>query len=140
MALVACFLLWLMSAHTVLTSAPETIEAGHITRAKQKAVPLTTASMGPVHVHNPGTVVFSLLGEFTGQIGQMTEGKTDPGQTDEVYCPMYPTASPTQHLYEELPRRLLPLSKEEHPEVSLPSQEQGKGSLVPIEQVASWGS
>ncbi|XP_033837538.2 uncharacterized protein si:dkey-260g12.1 [Periophthalmus magnuspinnatus] len=118
----------------------ETKDTAHITRETtsetQQTVPMATANMGPVHVHNPGTVIFSLLSEFTGQIGEAKEEKPDVTRPsgDEEYCTVcQPVPSPT-----------LPLSEEEHPveehpvedmhSAFFPSQEQGKDSHVSMEE------
>ncbi|KAJ0066357.1 hypothetical protein NL108_011143 [Boleophthalmus pectinirostris] len=112
----------------------EVIDTAHLTRQisteKQQTSPMATANMGPVHVHNPGTVIFSLLGDISGQIGETKEGKLKVRQPsgDEEYCTVcQPTPSPT-----------LPLSEEEHPgefsSTFFPSQEQGKDSHVSMEE------
>ncbi|XP_068426781.1 tumor necrosis factor receptor superfamily member 5 [Clinocottus analis] len=92
--------------------------------AKQPPPFLSAANLGPVHVHNPGTVIFSLLNQFTGQVGPTIEcEKTAEGvigeEEDEKHCPVFhPTSSPSIHLSEE--------SSGEIDNVFFPSQEQGK--------------
>ncbi|TMS10541.1 Tumor necrosis factor receptor superfamily member 5 [Larimichthys crocea] len=93
--------------------------------AKQQPSSLSAANLGPVHVHNPGTVIFSLLSQFTGQVGPTIEcGKTAEKECseeeDERDCPVFhPTSSPS-----------IPLSEEERSgeidSIFFPSQEQGK--------------
>ncbi|XP_037309321.1 uncharacterized protein si:dkey-260g12.1 isoform X1 [Pungitius pungitius] len=96
--------------------------------AKQQPPFLPAANLGPVHVHNPGTVIFSLLSQFTGQVGptvecvKKAEGVTgeEEEEDDERYCPVFhPTSSPSPHLPEEERRG-------ETERVFFPSQEQGK--------------
>ncbi|XP_072317048.1 uncharacterized protein [Eucyclogobius newberryi] len=111
----------------------EAQEVEHVTRQtsceKQQEVPVATANMGPVHVHNPGTVIFSLIGEIMGQIGEKKEERTDvehsSGDEESYVC--QPTPSPS-----------VPLSEEEHPgelhSAFFPSQEQGKDSRVSMEE------
>ncbi|XP_017270932.1 tumor necrosis factor receptor superfamily member 14 isoform X2 [Kryptolebias marmoratus] len=88
--------------------------------AKQQTSPLSAASLGPVHVHNPGTVIFSLLSQFTGQVGPTRTEKARNEDEDEKGCPVFhPTPSPS-----------VPLSEEERSgeadNIFFPSQEQGK--------------
>nr|XP_020466523.1 tumor necrosis factor receptor superfamily member 5-like isoform X2 [Monopterus albus] len=88
--------------------------------AKQQPPSLSAATLGPVHVHNPGTVIFSLLSQFTGQVGSSAEGgKTAArmsSEEDERDCPVFhPTCSPG-----------IPPSEEERSSIFFPSQEQGK--------------
>lgn len=95
---------------------------------KQKTAPLASANMGSVHVHNPGTVIFSLLSDISGQIGQTKEIKAEEkdGSDEDAYCTVcQPMPSPS-----------LPLSEEEHPgeQVFFPAQEQGKDSRVSMEE------
>nr|XP_029534937.1 tumor necrosis factor receptor superfamily member 5-like isoform X3 [Oncorhynchus nerka] len=88
--------------------------------------PITAANMGPVHVHNAGTVIFSLLNQFTGMGGGMEErGQKD---RDEEGCPTHPTPSPNIHLSQEE-------RDGEMDCVFFPSQEQGKDSHVSKEEV-----
>lgn len=88
-------------------------------------------SVGPVHVHNPGTVIFSLLSQFTGQT-LTTEGRntTERGsEEDESDCPEFPsTSSPSIHFSEEERSR-------ETDSLFFPSQEQGKDCHVSKEEV-----
>lgn len=88
--------------------------------------PITAANMGPVHVHNAGTVIFSLLNQFTGMGG----GTEERGQKerDEEGCPAHPTPSPNIHLSQEE-------RDGEMDCVFFPSQEQGKDSHVSKEEV-----
>ncbi|XP_042278962.1 tumor necrosis factor receptor superfamily member 14 isoform X1 [Thunnus maccoyii] len=101
--------------------------------AKQQPSSLSAANLGPVHVHNPGTVIFSLLSQFTGQVGPTIEaGKTaervSNEEEDDRACPVYhPTSSPGIHLSEE----------ERSGDVDsfiFPSQEQGKDCHVSKEE------
>ena len=94
---------------------------------------LVNVSEGPVHVHNPGTVIFSLLSQFTGQVGPTIEaGKTaeraSSEEEDDRACPVYhPTSSPSIHLSEE----------ERSGDVDsffFPSQEQGKDCHISKEE------
>ncbi|KAK7886907.1 hypothetical protein WMY93_026528 [Mugilogobius chulae] len=73
----------------------------HITRdtpgETQQAVPMATANMGPVHVHNPGTVIFSLLGEVKSPIGQTNDEKTEmtqPSESEDLCTVCQPMPSP----------------------------------------------
>lgn len=100
--------------------------------AKQQTSPLSTANMGPVQVHNPGTVIFSLLSHFSGQVGPTvpSEKRADEesNEEDERDCPVFhPTPSPSVHI-----------SKEERgseaEDVFFPSQEQGKDHHVSKEE------
>lgn len=96
---------------------------------------LVFVSVGPVHVHNPGTVIFSLLSQFTGQVGPTIEcGKTaekecSEEEEDDRDCPVFhPTSSPS-----------IPLSEEERSgeidSIFFPSQEQGKDCHMSKEEV-----
>lgn len=86
---------------------------------------LSHVSAGPVHVHNPGTVIFSLLSQFTGQVGPTILGakrgeRASNLEEDEKDCPVFhPAPSPS-----------VPLSEEERSSeadnIFFPSQEQGK--------------
>lgn len=102
--------------------------------AKQQPSSLSAANLGPVHVHNPGTVIFSLLSQFTGQVGPTVEcGKTAEGviseEEDERDCPVFhPTSSPSIHLSEEE-------RSGEIDSIFFPSQEQGKDCHVSKEEV-----
>ncbi|KAM8870386.1 uncharacterized protein AB9W97_017243 isoform 2-T2 [Spinachia spinachia] len=93
--------------------------------AKQQPPFLSAANLGPVHVHNPGTVIFSLLSQFTGQVGPTAEcvkkaERVNSEEEDERYCPVFhPTCSPSPHLSKEEGRG-------ETESVFFPSQEQGK--------------
>nr|XP_046255213.1 tumor necrosis factor receptor superfamily member 1A isoform X2 [Scatophagus argus] len=109
--------------------------------AKQHPSSLSAANLGPVHVHNPGTVIFSLLSQFTGQVGPTIEGgktaergsgeeeEEEEEEEDERGCPVFhPTSSPSIHLSEE----------ERSGEIDcifFPSQEQGKDCHVSKEEV-----
>ncbi|XP_031708658.1 uncharacterized protein LOC116386506 [Anarrhichthys ocellatus] len=102
--------------------------------AKQQPPFLSAANLGPVHVHNPGTVIFSLLNQFTGQVGPTIEcGKTAERviseEEDERHCPVFhPTSSPSIHLSEEE-------RSEEIDSIFFPSQEQGKDFHMSKEEV-----
>lgn len=88
---------------------------------------------GPVHFHNPGTVIFSLLSQFTGQVGPTTtveaERKTEAETETDKYrveeeeerdCPVFhPTSSPSVRLSEEE-------RSTESDSIFFPCQEQGK--------------
>ncbi|XP_037640940.1 tumor necrosis factor receptor superfamily member 14 isoform X3 [Sebastes umbrosus] len=97
----------------------------------------TCFKQGPVHVHNPGTVIFSLLSQFTGQVGPTIEcGKTtervNSEEEDERDCPVFhptssPTSSPSIHLSEEE-------RSGEIDSIFFPSQEQGKDCHVSKEE------
>ncbi|XP_037640939.1 tumor necrosis factor receptor superfamily member 14 isoform X2 [Sebastes umbrosus] len=105
--------------------------------AKQQPSCLSAANLGPVHVHNPGTVIFSLLSQFTGQVGPTIEcGKTtervNSEEEDERDCPVFhptssPTSSPSIHLSEEE-------RSGEIDSIFFPSQEQGKDCHVSKEE------
>ncbi|XP_078108767.1 uncharacterized protein LOC144519486 isoform X1 [Sander vitreus] len=101
--------------------------------AKQQPSGLSAANLGPVHVHNPGTVIFSLLSQFTGQVGPTTEcGKAAERviseEADERDCPVFhPTSSPSIHLSEEE-------RSGENDSIFFPSQEQGKDCHVSKEE------
>ncbi|XP_034553203.1 tumor necrosis factor receptor superfamily member 5 isoform X2 [Notolabrus celidotus] len=102
--------------------------------AKQQPALLPAANLGPVHVHNPGTVIFSLLNQFTGQVGPTIEGvKTSERrcskEEDGRDCPVFqPTSSPSIHLSEE--ERSVEIDS-----MFFPSQEQGKDCHVSKEEV-----
>ncbi|AWO96416.1 putative tumor necrosis factor receptor superfamily member 5-like isoform 2 [Scophthalmus maximus] len=93
--------------------------------AKQQPPSLAAANLGPVHVHNPGTVIFSLLSQFTGQVGAtIVGGKTaervgteEDDERDSPVC--HPATSPSVHLSEEE-------RSGEIDSIFFPSQEQGK--------------
>ncbi|XP_022612377.1 uncharacterized protein LOC111230080 isoform X2 [Seriola dumerili] len=93
--------------------------------AKQQPPSLSAANLGSVHVHNPGTVIFSLLSQFTGQVGATIEGgkaaeTVGSEEEDERDCPVcHPTSSPSIHLSEEE-------RSGEIDSIFFPSQEQGK--------------
>ncbi|XP_026226402.1 tumor necrosis factor receptor superfamily member 14 [Anabas testudineus] len=92
--------------------------------AKQQPESLSAANLGPVHVHNPGTVIFSLLSQFTGQVGPTVVGKmaekVSSEEEDGRDCPVFhPTSSSSVHLSEEE-------RSEEIDSIFFPSQEQGK--------------
>ncbi|KAM9310602.1 uncharacterized protein KZ484_026461 [Pholidichthys leucotaenia] len=93
--------------------------------AKQQQTSTSAANLGPVHVHNPGTIIFSNLSHFTGQIGPTTEGGSAPAKAgrEEEYerdCPVFhPTSSPSVHLSEEE-------RSTEMDSIFFPSQEEGK--------------
>ncbi|XP_054637892.1 tumor necrosis factor receptor superfamily member 5 isoform X2 [Dunckerocampus dactyliophorus] len=89
---------------------------------------------GAVHVHNAGTVIFSWLSHFTGQVGPVMEARRVAGkeedEEDQAPPTLYtqPVSSPS-----------LPLSEEERSskvaEVFFPSQEEGKEWHVSKEEV-----
>ncbi|XP_060936739.1 uncharacterized protein si:dkey-260g12.1 [Limanda limanda] len=101
--------------------------------AKQQPPPLAAANLGPVHVHNPGTVIFSLISQFTGQVGMTTEGAKaaervaaqEEEERDSPVC--HPTSSPSVHLSEEE-------GSGEMENMFFPSQEQGKDCHVSKEE------
>lgn len=89
------------------------------------------ASAGPVHVHNPGTIIFSLLSQFTGQVGATIEDRNTAGMEtgDERDCPVFqPAPSPSIHISEEERSR-------ESESIFFPSQEQGKDCHISKEEV-----
>ncbi|XP_014848525.1 PREDICTED: uncharacterized protein LOC106921373 [Poecilia mexicana] len=100
---------------------------------KQQTSPLSDASLGPVQVHNPGTVIFSLLSHFTGPVGPTElNGKraerASHEEEDERDCPVFhPTPSPSIHLSKEE-------GGGETEDVFFPSQEQGKDFHVSKEE------
>ncbi|KAM9353975.1 uncharacterized protein ABDE67_006362 [Symphorus nematophorus] len=102
--------------------------------ARQQPSGHSAANLGPVHVYNPGTVIFSLLSQFTGQVGPTIEcGKTAERESaeeeDERDCPVFhPTASPSIHLSEEE-------RSGEIDSIFFPSQEQGKDCHMSKEEV-----
>ncbi|XP_062322304.1 uncharacterized protein si:dkey-260g12.1 [Osmerus eperlanus] len=93
--------------------------------------PLTAANLGPVHVHSAGTVIFSLLNQFTGQ-GEVAgvERKEERNDRDEEEGRGFQNraaSSPDVHLSQQ----------EEDGEtgaVFVPSQEQGKDCHVSKEE------
>lgn len=88
-------------------------------------------SVGPVHVHNPGTIIFSLLSHFTGQVGPTIEGgsKAETETGDERGCPVFqPAPSPSIHVSEEE-------RSQENDSIFFPFQEQGKDFHVSKEEV-----
>ncbi|XP_068179486.1 tumor necrosis factor receptor superfamily member 5 isoform X2 [Antennarius striatus] len=101
---------------------------------KQQQQPsLPAANLGPVHVHNPRLVIFSLINQFTGQVGSTIEGgKTAEkrrAKEDEGDCPVFPpTSSPSVHPSEEE-------QNEEADSILFPSQEQGKDCHLSREEV-----
>ncbi|XP_061573062.1 uncharacterized protein si:dkey-260g12.1 [Cololabis saira] len=103
--------------------------------AKQPLSCPSAANPGPVHVHNPGTVIFSLLSQFTDcQIGStVPNGKTaetpNNEEEDERDCPVFhPTSSPSIHFSEEE-------RSGEIDNIFFPFQEQGKECHVSKEEV-----
>ncbi|XP_029928948.1 uncharacterized protein LOC115374249 isoform X2 [Myripristis murdjan] len=98
-----------------------------------KHQPLPLANLGPVHVHNPGTVIFSLLSQFTGQADptreeDRTEKRVSSEEVEERDCPVFhPTPSPCIHLSEEE-------RSGEAERVFFPSQEQGKDCHISKEE------
>ncbi|XP_070691572.1 tumor necrosis factor receptor superfamily member 1A [Pempheris klunzingeri] len=101
--------------------------------AKQQPSPLSAANLGPVHVHNPGTVIFSLLSQFTGQVGPTIEGvktaeRGNSEEEDERDCPVFhSTSSPSIHLSEQE-------RSGEIDSIFFPSQEEGKDCHVSKEE------
>ncbi|XP_011483741.1 tumor necrosis factor receptor superfamily member 4 isoform X2 [Oryzias latipes] len=94
--------------------------------------PPSAANLGPVHVHNPGTVIFSLLNQFTGQVGPTIGGKraerTSNEEEEERNCPVFhPASSPSIHFSEEE-------RSGEVDNVFFPSQEHGKDCHVSKEE------
>ncbi|XP_072251147.1 uncharacterized protein [Leuresthes tenuis] len=100
---------------------------------KQQPSSLSAANQGSVHVHNPGTVIFSLLSQFTGQVGptilgSKTAERASSDGEDERDCPVFhPTSSPCIHLSEEE-------RSGEIDNIFFPSQEQGKDCHVSKEE------
>ncbi|KAF3839234.1 hypothetical protein F7725_017951 [Dissostichus mawsoni] len=106
--------------------------------AKQPPAGLSAANQVPVHVYNPGTVIFGLLNQFTGQVGptmvqcgktaeRVTSEKEDE-EEEERGCPVFhPTSSPSIHLSEEE-------RSGEADSIFFPSQEQGKECHVSKEE------
>lgn len=93
---------------------------------------LVDISVGPVHVHNPGTVIFSLLSQFTGQVGPTVEGgktaeRVNHEEEDERSCPVFHPTSPSIHLSEE--ERCGEVDS-----IFFPSQEQGKDCHISKEE------
>ncbi|XP_067365478.1 tumor necrosis factor receptor superfamily member 14 [Channa argus] len=101
--------------------------------AKQHPSCPSAANLGPVHVHNPGTVIFSLLSQFTGQVGptcedRKTAERVSSEEEDERDCPVFhPTSSPSVHLSEE--ERSGDIDS-----IFFPSQEQGKDCHISKEE------
>nr|XP_015805689.2 tumor necrosis factor receptor superfamily member 5 [Nothobranchius furzeri] len=101
--------------------------------AKQQPSPLSASSLGPVHVHNPGTVIFSLLSQFTGQVGptmlggKRAERASNKEEDDKDRPVFHPTSSPSIHLSEEE-------RSGEIDNIFFPSQEQGKDCHVSKEE------
>ncbi|XP_034001634.1 uncharacterized protein si:dkey-260g12.1 [Trematomus bernacchii] len=104
--------------------------------AKQPPAGLSAANQVPVHVYNPGTVIFGLLNQFTGQVGptMVQCGKTaervtsEKEEEEERGCPVFhPTSSPSIHLSEEE-------RSGEADSIFFPSQEQGKECHVSKEE------
>nr|XP_019948208.1 PREDICTED: uncharacterized protein LOC109633059 [Paralichthys olivaceus] len=102
-------------------------------RAKQQPPPLAEANLGPVYVQNPGTVIFSFLSQFTGQVGSTTASgkaaeRVDNEEDEERDSPVcHPTSSPIIHLSEEE-------RTGEMENIFFPSQEQGKDCHVSKEE------
>ncbi|XP_056143065.1 uncharacterized protein si:dkey-260g12.1 [Lampris incognitus] len=99
--------------------------------AKHQPCSLAATNLGPVHVHNTGTVVFSLLSQFTGQADPAREeekrGETENNAEEERDCPVFhPTPSPCAHLSEE---------EKNGESVFFPFQEQGKDSHMSKEEM-----
>ncbi|XP_029694605.1 tumor necrosis factor receptor superfamily member 5-like [Takifugu rubripes] len=99
--------------------------------AQQQPLPLPAANLGPVHVHNPGTIIFSLLSQFTGQVGPTIEDRSTAEREtgDERDCPVFqPAPSPSIHISEEERSR-------ESDSIFFPFQEQGKDCHISKEEV-----
>nr|XP_020511404.1 tumor necrosis factor receptor superfamily member 5-like [Labrus bergylta] len=102
--------------------------------AKQQPSSLLAANLGPVHVHNPRTVIFSLFNQFTDQVGSTIEGvktvkRGCSKEEDERDCPVFqPTPSTRVHLSEE--ERSVEMDS-----TFLPSQEEGKDCHMSKEEV-----
>ncbi|XP_041843105.1 uncharacterized protein si:dkey-260g12.1 [Melanotaenia boesemani] len=102
--------------------------------AKQQPSSVSAASLGSVQIHSPGTVIFSFLSQFTGQVGPtILSGKRPESvsneEEDEKECPVFhPTSSPSVHLSEE--ERSI-----ESDNIFSPFQEQGKDCHVSKEEV-----
>lgn len=88
-----------------------------------------SANLGSVHVHNPGTVIFSLLSHFSGQVGQTAEGgKTERPSGGEEPDGGRPESQPSSpHISEEE-------RSHEADSIFFPSQEQGKDFHVSKEE------
>ncbi|KAI4794574.1 hypothetical protein KUCAC02_031979 [Chaenocephalus aceratus] len=103
--------------------------------AKQPPAGLSEANQVPVYVYNPGTVIFGLLNQFTGQVGptmvqcgKTAERVTSEEEEEERGCPVFhPTSSPSMHLSEEE-------RSGEADSIFFPSQEQGKECHVSKEE------
>ncbi|XP_023119551.2 tumor necrosis factor receptor superfamily member 5 isoform X2 [Amphiprion ocellaris] len=88
-----------------------------------------SAHLGSVHVHNPGTVIFSLLSHLSGQVGPTADGgKTERpsgGEEPDGGRPEFHPSSP--HISEEE-------RSHEADSIFFPSQEQGKDFHVSKEE------
>ncbi|XP_029359957.1 uncharacterized protein LOC115044819 [Echeneis naucrates] len=100
---------------------------------KQQPPSISAANLGPVHVHSAGTVIFSLLNQFTGQVGETIKGGHtaemvgSEGEDDDRDCPAHQaTPSPSIHLSEE--------KSGETDSMFFPSQEQGKDCHISKEE------
>ncbi|XP_010883282.2 uncharacterized protein si:dkey-260g12.1 isoform X1 [Esox lucius] len=93
--------------------------------------PHPTANMGPVHVYSAGTVIFSLLNQFTGHGGVSggleDEQKQNTRDEESGSCPTHPIPSPNIHLSQEEKNGEMDC-------VFFPSQEQGKESHMSKEE------
>lgn len=93
---------------------------------------LTAANLGPVHVHSAGTVIFSLLNQFTGQ-GEVAgevgkEGQKERDEEEGRGFQNHPAPSVDIHLSQQE-------RNEEMDSVFIPSQEQGKDCHISKEEV-----
>ncbi|XP_028984896.1 tumor necrosis factor receptor superfamily member 14 isoform X2 [Betta splendens] len=99
--------------------------------AKQQPSPLSVANLGSVHVHNPGTVVFSLLSQFgaagDGRTAEKASGDEDGDEDRDGAARHHRAASPSIHLSEEE-------RSGESDSALFPSQEQGKDCHVSKEE------
>ncbi|XP_046893206.1 tumor necrosis factor receptor superfamily member 5 isoform X2 [Hypomesus transpacificus] len=93
--------------------------------------PLTAANLGPVHVHSAGTVIFSLLNQFTGQ-GEVAgverkEERNDRNEEEGRSFQNHAASSPDVHFSQQE-------VDGETGAVFVPSQEQGKDCHVSKEE------
>ncbi|XP_034030408.1 uncharacterized protein si:dkey-260g12.1 [Thalassophryne amazonica] len=91
------------------------------TKQQPSSSSFTASNLGAVHVHNPGTVIFSLLSQFTGQIGSSRpeEETAERATTEEEEEEEGWVLPPVIHLSQE--------ERSAHSDGGFfPSQEQGK--------------
>ncbi|KAM9852638.1 uncharacterized protein ACBR49_005700 [Aulostomus maculatus] len=116
-------------------ASQKTTESSQDRRCSIKPLPfsLPTANLGPVHVHNPGTVIFSFFSQPSGQVDSMTEGtkmteRLSSDEDDRGRPMFHPTPSPSAHLSEEE-------RSGDAENIFFPSQEQGKDYHMSKEEV-----